>query len=325
MSEPLPGARSRTHSLRRTDLFVGLPFVACLAILVLNDWVLKAAWHNALTGKLSDFSGVALFALFWSALFPRQVRLVLCATALGFACWKSPLSQPLIDLWNAWVPLRLGRTVDYSDLAALLVLPAVGAYVQRVPAQRAAHWLRVPLALGALAAMMGTSQIPDTPEYRALRQVRSERVSRYAWREEQLDAQNARRLVALLRTLPDKTARAPTSLERREHRDDQMVHVTHELPDYALQVWFYPNPRRSSEFNFQPRHLPCDQALAQGVSASDPLLSVGIEFSAVPAEPWITRFELELCDLPQKRSSSEAQRYFFDVVLPPIEAALNER
>lgn len=326
MSESRSIAQAHPLGTRRVDLFTSLPFMACLVILVLNDWVFKAAWHNALTGKLSDFAGVALFALFWCALFPRKLRLVLAATALGFAWWKSPLSQPMIELWNAWLPMRLGRTVDYSDLMALLVLPAVGAYVQGVPARHAAHGLRVPLALCALAAMMGTSRMPpETPEYRALMQVRSKQVSHYAWREDQLDAQDARRLIALLGTLPDKTVRAPTRLERREHRDDVVIDVAYELPDHAIQVWFYPNARRTSEFGLRPRHLACDQALAQGTPATDSLLRVGIEFSALPAGPWVTRLALELCDLPQKRSAREALRYFFDVVLPSVEAALNQR
>lgn len=322
MFEAISKSQFRIQHERRTDLFVGVPFILSLSILVLNDWLLKAAWHNTLTGKLSDFAGVALFALFWCALFPRHLHRVMAVTVFGFVWWKSPLSQPLIEQWNAWIPLRLGRTVDYSDLFALLVLPGVAAYVRSVPARRAGRWLRAPFALCALAAMMGTAKLPDTPEYRALMQVRHERVSKYVWRGEQLEEQDERRLVALLRTLPDKTAHAPSSMEQRVHRDDIVIHVTHELPNYSIQVWFYPNPRRNSEFNFQPRTVPCDEALAQGKPSTDPLLSGGIEFSTLPAEPWVTRVVLDLCDLPRKRSSREALRYFFDTALPPIEAAL---
>jgi hypothetical protein len=41
----------------------------------------------------------------------------------SFPFWKSPYSRPLIDFWNDYVILTIYRTVDYSDLIALTVLP----------------------------------------------------------------------------------------------------------------------------------------------------------------------------------------------------------
>ncbi|HEU0300154.1 MAG TPA: hypothetical protein VFR37_11885 [Longimicrobium sp.] len=117
--------------------------LGAVAVLVVNDWVLKPAFHNALTGKLSDVAGVAAFALFWAALFPRRRPLAFWMTAVAFAAWKSPLSQPLIDGWNALGVWRAGRVVDWTDLLALAVLPLVYRYDPR------------PVALPRLRRAMG--------------------------------------------------------------------------------------------------------------------------------------------------------------------------
>jgi len=313
------------NAVPRADLFVSVPFVASLALLALNDWVLKDAWHNALTGKLSDFAGVALFSLFWIAFFPSRARAVLIATAIIFAWWKSPLSQAFIELWNGWMPLRIARTVDYGDLAALIVLPVVAAYVRRPAITHGIRWLRLPLALCALAAMMGTSQIkPDTPEYRAYRHVLDERVTSYAWSGSWINEKDMRRLTALLSTLPDKAAVTPSTLYRTEHRGDSTINTQYELPEYFISTWFYPNPGRTGEFSFSP-HDDCAQALAKGAPVTNPVKGARIEFRSIPAGAWVSSVELTLCDLPRKRSAAEALRYFFDTVLPPIEAALVSR
>jgi len=46
-----------------------IPFVICLGLLLLNDFYLKFEYHNWLTGKLSDFCGLFIFPVFWSAIF----------------------------------------------------------------------------------------------------------------------------------------------------------------------------------------------------------------------------------------------------------------
>jgi hypothetical protein len=105
--------------------------LAGLGLLLANDFLFKPLFHNALTGKLSDFAGLFVFPLFWSALLPRRRREVYALTALGFVFWKSDYSQPLIDAWNALGVLRVGRVVDLTDLSALAVLPASFAYLRR--------------------------------------------------------------------------------------------------------------------------------------------------------------------------------------------------
>lgn len=144
----------------RLDALASPLLLGCVAVLVVNDRVLKVAFHNAVTGKLSDVAGVAAFALFWAALFPRRRRAAFVMTAMGFAWWKSPASQPVIDAWNANVGWTVGRVVDWTDLLALAVLPLI----YRSHPRPAAHpWLRrVPgpvVAAACVLAFAATSRI----------------------------------------------------------------------------------------------------------------------------------------------------------------------
>ena len=49
-----------------------LPFLACLGLLLLNDFYLKTEYHNWLTGKLSDVCGLYVFAFILDGLFSEQ-------------------------------------------------------------------------------------------------------------------------------------------------------------------------------------------------------------------------------------------------------------
>jgi len=94
-------------------------------LLLLNDLFLKQQFHNIFTGKLSDFSGLFVFALFFIALLPEYKKTIIFITAFLFILWKSPVSEGFIQWWNCLSPLTINRTVDFSDLIALLVLPLV--------------------------------------------------------------------------------------------------------------------------------------------------------------------------------------------------------
>ncbi len=89
---------------------------------MLNDGFLKAEYHNWFIGKLSDVVGVVVFAFFLTAWQPRYKKAMFWATAIAFAWWKTPYSQPLIDGWNGWEIIPLQRTVDYTDILCVLVL-----------------------------------------------------------------------------------------------------------------------------------------------------------------------------------------------------------
>jgi hypothetical protein len=131
--------------------FADRRFLVALSILFVNDHILKHAWPCWFTGKLSDFAGLFAFGWFCVALVPRWPRAALLVVSVLFVWWKSPLSQPAIDGWNALPLFRVGRVVDASDLFALLVLPWV-----LMPA-RAIHvpWKRWSLvAIGVCAIML---------------------------------------------------------------------------------------------------------------------------------------------------------------------------
>lgn len=116
---------------RNTGLLLSPGFVLGLGLLLLNDFVLKQQFHNDFTGKLSDVAGLFIFPLFWTALFPRLKSSIFISTALAFTFWKSSYSQGLIETWNAFSIIPIGRTVDYTDLLSLAVLPLSALYARR--------------------------------------------------------------------------------------------------------------------------------------------------------------------------------------------------
>lgn len=99
-------------------------FISSIILLLLNDFFLKYTFHNWFTGKISDFAGLFAFAVFLLSFFPAHKKAVLFFCGLFFIWWKSSLSQPAINIVNDLSPFTIGRTVDYSDLIALSVLPA---------------------------------------------------------------------------------------------------------------------------------------------------------------------------------------------------------
>ena len=133
----------------RSFHLLGSPgFVSGLFLLLLNDFVLKEQFHNGLTGKLSDFAGLFVFPLFWSAFFPRRKALIYVSSAALFVFWKSGYSQFLIEGWNSLPFFGIQRTVDYSDLWALLILPLSYMYSD------VASGVHVPRRLGYLIALV---------------------------------------------------------------------------------------------------------------------------------------------------------------------------
>ena len=143
-------------------------FVAAVLLLVVNDWVLKAAYGSWWTGKLSDFAGLYAFPLFWSAFLPRRHALILVLTGVGFLVWKSPLSDPLIAAWNTLGLWPVTRVLDYTDWIALVaLLPAARAAVASAdPVRR--RWVILArraaaagMAVFAAVAFLATSTSPS--------------------------------------------------------------------------------------------------------------------------------------------------------------------
>lgn len=147
--------------------------LAAVALLVINDWLLKPRWHNWVIGKLSDVGGLVFAPLVLSAMFGLVLhaaarlgarvdpslsarRLVACcaATAAGFAAVK--LCAPAREALSALIGHGARFYPDWTDLLVLpcvLVAWSIGRdELRRVPLGRAAaiHRLGRP-ALPALA------------------------------------------------------------------------------------------------------------------------------------------------------------------------------
>lgn len=117
----------------RLKPLTSLSFIICLILLMLNDFYLKTAFHNILTGKLSDFCGLFIFPIFWSVFFPKRKLAVFVLTGLLFIYWKSSYSSIFIDFFSSYF-LPIQRVVDYTDLLALMVLPlAWFGFDNRIP------------------------------------------------------------------------------------------------------------------------------------------------------------------------------------------------
>lgn len=99
-------------------------------VLIINDLYLKAACPCWLTGKLSDFTGLFVFVLFWARFFPRYRVSIYMLTALTFVWWKSPFSAGFIDSFSS-VFYGIDRVVDATDLWALLVLPIAYFWIEK--------------------------------------------------------------------------------------------------------------------------------------------------------------------------------------------------
>ncbi len=127
----------------------------CIGLLLLNDHVLKDAFHNAVTGKLSDVAGLAFFPLVLQALWEgtltllrrpwrptrRSLHVSAAATALFFGAVQ--LWTPAADFyrWALGVLQWPAHAVAAGGLVAvvpvavwqdpwdLVALPAVGIAV----------------------------------------------------------------------------------------------------------------------------------------------------------------------------------------------------
>jgi hypothetical protein len=147
---------------RNLHFLVSPGFLVGLCILLLNDFVLKQHFHNSFTGKLSDFAGLFVFSLFWTIFTPRYKFPIYLLTATLFIFWKSEHSQSLIEGWNSLQLFRVGRTVDYSDLIALIMLPISYAYSSLKAHVDSPHEALYGIAVIAVFAFTATSYSHDT-------------------------------------------------------------------------------------------------------------------------------------------------------------------
>lgn len=148
-----------TNLLRIKPELYSWPFMISLFLLFVNDFILKAAFPNTLTGKLSDFCGLYAFAFFFSKIFPENKKFAVhLITAVLFIIWKSPLSQPFITLFSTYF-FTIDRVVDYTDLWALFVLP-LSYFTQAKSFDR--FYKTIGLSFVALFAFTATSRSMPT-------------------------------------------------------------------------------------------------------------------------------------------------------------------
>lgn len=134
------------------------PFLLALFLLLLNDFYLKAVYHNFGTGKLSDFAGLFVFAVFFYALLPKWKNQIFIGTALFFIYWKSSYAEAFINFWNQYAPFAIGRVVDYSDLWALMILPIAYWFTEDSSTKFAKLRIAYPIPLClSIFAFMATS------------------------------------------------------------------------------------------------------------------------------------------------------------------------
>lgn len=132
---------------KRKALLVHPAFTGALVVLVLNDHVLKAAFSNAITGKLSDFAGLFVITILLALVLPVRPALALAGT--GFVVLK--LWRPAAELA---APVLGGVTLqDPTDLVALLILPIAYRVFRghRVPEGPGAATSLAAVASGAIA------------------------------------------------------------------------------------------------------------------------------------------------------------------------------
>lgn len=143
-------------------------FLLALFLLLFNDFYLKAAYPSFLSGKLSDLSGLVVFAFFFTSLTGnRSKTLIFISTALLFCWWKSSLSSEFIDWWNhsfRFYPIE--RVVDYSDLFCLPVLIPLYFYQPGQTHFHISHQrIAIPVLLLSIFAITATSKAKDLSAY----------------------------------------------------------------------------------------------------------------------------------------------------------------
>ena len=138
-------------------------FLTALFVLLLNDFFLKSYLHNALTGKLSDFAGLFVFPLFWAVFLPRFRSWIYLGTGVVFILWKSPAADLLIDGWNRFGSISVARTIDYTDLWALAILPISYVYGLRTPVGYPSRAFPALIGFISLFAFVATSFSHKTP------------------------------------------------------------------------------------------------------------------------------------------------------------------
>ena len=139
-------------------------FVLSILLLIINDFYLKYTFHNAFTGKLSDFVGLFAFPFFWSVIFPDKAKQIHIFAVALFIFWKSECSQPVIDFINLF-GFKTFRTIDYTDYIALISVTFSYWCINRSFRVEIKALLLKALAFISLFGFVATTQKRDAPSY----------------------------------------------------------------------------------------------------------------------------------------------------------------
>ncbi len=107
---------------RAPEFFSAAPLLA-VAVLATNDHLLKAAFHNTLTGKLSDFAGCFFLPLYVSAVLALFTR-----WSLERRLWVGALTTMAI-----FIPVSVSRAAaDFVARTVELIAIPLGLGAQRI-------------------------------------------------------------------------------------------------------------------------------------------------------------------------------------------------
>ena len=140
-------------------------FLYALFLLLLNDLYLKTQYGNWFTGKLSDFSGLIVFYCFCSFVVGRKPKILIFLILFIFCFWKSHYSQLIIDTWNYHFNWMINRTVDYTDLTALIVLPFTDIYLNQLNKTKTTLPIYIIILPLTVFSITGTSYMPKKYEH----------------------------------------------------------------------------------------------------------------------------------------------------------------
>ncbi|HET9137257.1 MAG TPA: hypothetical protein VFO76_11510 [Candidatus Kapabacteria bacterium] len=153
----MPKQQRRFLKTAEISILTSPLFLGSLLLLFGNDFLFKPYFHNWITGKLSDFSGLIVFSLFWIAFFPRWKKGIVLLCGLAFTLWKLPISTGFITLWNSYF-FAISRVIDSTDLIALAVLPLVYYYRPKILLLPARPIITVAISIVSLFTFCATSR-----------------------------------------------------------------------------------------------------------------------------------------------------------------------
>ena len=158
------------HISRGRFAWLGHPVtVLALAVLIVNDHVLKAAYPGWVTGKLSDAAGLVVAPALLGLVLPRAAAVALVGAGFTLAKATAAGAGVASAVWS----LVSGPAGIRADPADLLALPFLGlawwacSRAHRRPA--AGRWERA-LRVGVLLplALIGVAATSAPPQYEAL-------------------------------------------------------------------------------------------------------------------------------------------------------------